>query len=242
MLDLLPSELQFLILRLSRAILKRISAYDAKRQDLPWYVALNRWGIAPSMVYIIELIVCGFALIKIYRASRRLCYTLVTSAYPAICTAAALSSHDHETRHHWLTYWLIFSGFQGIDCCKPWIKPVFPPYSLAKVAVLGWAQHPFTFGARKVYRACFSKKKPIPRSGSPSANPRGSSRPQIPSSDPLTLPTTPVAGPLPQAAYIEEENVWTSDLETSASSATSPGSPSEPAAAYLNVADKPLAK
>ncbi|KAJ9048364.1 hypothetical protein DSO57_1035744 [Entomophthora muscae] len=233
--DLLPSELQELVLKLFRLLLQRVESYDAQRKYLPWFVALNRWGITPSSVYVIKLAFCGLALIKVYRASRQLCFTLMSCAYPAICTATSLASHEHEARNYWLTYWLLYSGFQGADCGGKWIKPIFPFYPLAKIVALTWAQHPTTFGARTIYQKCFSRKKPRSRSSSPINN-KDQDSSRVPSSTaPFSHPATPVAGPLPKAAYIEEENVWTSDLETSGTSASSPGSPAEAAATYLEV-------
>lgn len=71
--------------------------------------------------------------------------------YPAIYSIRAIQSPDANDDKHWLTYWIIFGGFNFLEtfvgCILNWI----PYFSYLRVILFSWLMLPQSQGAKWIY-------------------------------------------------------------------------------------------
>lgn len=65
--------------------------------------------------------------------------------YPAYASVKAIESSNKDDDTQWLTYWVVYAGFNIVEFFSDIFLGWFPLYFLFKCAFLGWCMAPFSW-------------------------------------------------------------------------------------------------
>ncbi|KAL7008280.1 ER membrane protein DP1/Yop1 [Cystobasidiomycetes sp. EMM_F5] len=77
--------------------------------------------------------------------------TVLGWGLPAYFSLKALESPSHGDDTQWLTYWVVFGGFQIVEYFSDFLLYWFPFYYSFKCAFIVWLMLPSTRGAEVIY-------------------------------------------------------------------------------------------
>ena len=77
--------------------------------------------------------------------------TVIGVGYPAFKSFMSLESPEKNDDRQWLTYWICLGAFNLLDNLGGFLLDLIPFYSIIKVVVLIWLQHPKSMGALTLY-------------------------------------------------------------------------------------------
>jgi len=102
--------------------------------------------------------VVGFVVLMLYMlGGGRLVVNLTGFAYPAYASFKAIESESKEDDKQWLTYWVVFAGFNLVETATDIFMSWIPFYFFLKLAFLIWSFHPATQGSVVVYNEVITK-------------------------------------------------------------------------------------
>jgi len=78
------------------------------------------------------------ALFVVFGIGQAFLTTLLGVVYPVYMSSCALESNNASDNREWLTYWVIFGLFNGID----YFSSLIPFYYFMKLSTLIWLFHP----------------------------------------------------------------------------------------------------
>ena len=78
---------------------------------------------------------------------------IVGVAYPVFMSFKALDSEGIDDDQMWLTYWIVFGGFNILDQIAGFILGLIPFYYVLKLGFLIWCFHPATTGSLVLYKS-----------------------------------------------------------------------------------------
>ncbi|KAJ1954639.1 hypothetical protein IWQ62_005711 [Dispira parvispora] len=75
-----------------------------------------------------------------------------TGSGPSLSRSLTDWSENSKEAHRWLRYWVLYSSMQLADHLCGWFLRYIPYYSLGRIVVLAWAQHPWSHTSGGFYR------------------------------------------------------------------------------------------